>query len=129
MLFLREGVATHFDDFHAVQDGWVQSVQRVRSAQEQHFRKVDGDVKEVVRELIVLLWVKNLQQYAAWITLRTPLPKLINLINEDNRVLHLNHFKSSNNFPWNCTKISSPETFQRSCVSVSTHRYSMVLSS
>lgn len=127
VLLLGVGVTSDFDYFHPVEDCWVKGVKSVRCAEEQDLGEIDWNVQEVICEFVVLLRIKNFKENTTWITLLTPLAKLVNLINQDNWVLNLDHLQSSHNLPWYSPNIRSPKTLERTRISVASHRDPMEL--
>ncbi len=59
--FLPLAVSIQPDDFHTVEQGLRERLQRIRRCDEKHFRQIERQIQIVVPERMVLRRVQNLQ--------------------------------------------------------------------
>jgi hypothetical protein len=81
-------VPRQFNHLHSVNQRSRDRVGRVGGAEEQHLGQVDRNVKVVVCERVVLLWVEELEQCRRWVSVVRP-SDLVNFVDEDKRVFTL----------------------------------------
>ena len=110
-------VARDLNDLHPVQDRRVQRAQIVRSAEEKHLRQVDSHVHVVICERMVLLRVQDLKQSGAGVTMSGPLSNLVDLIDEDDRVLDLGILQRLDDLARDSAYVGSSMALERAGIS------------
>ena len=97
------GVASQRNDLHPVQKR-ARHVVGVRRCQEHHVRQVVLDLKIVIHERAVLLWVENLKHRRRWIAPEI-LTHLVDLIEQDQRVRRFGLLQCLDDLPWHRTDV------------------------
>merc|ERR1719341_2428705 len=121
--FLLSDVAGDVNVLHSIQQWTRNSVEGVGGAEEKDMRKVNRNVQIVVKEGRVLLRVQHLQQGSCGVALPAS-PHLVNLIDQDQRVLSLCLLECLHCLARHCSNIRSPMSFQFCHIRKATHRES-----
>src|SRR5579871_129150 len=96
LLLLR--ITRQLNDLHTIEQGPRNRIQLVRRADKQHLAQIERLIQIVVPERIVLLRIQRLQQRTRRIAPEIA-AQLVDLIQHEHRVLHLNPLQVLNNLP------------------------------
>merc|ERR1719341_2440444 len=121
--FLLSDVAGDVNVLHSIQQWTRNSVEGVGGAEEKDMRKVNRNVEIVVKEGRVLLRVQHLQQCSCGVALPAS-PHLVNLIDQDQRILRLGLLECLHRLARHCSNICSPMPFQFCHIRKTPHRES-----
>ena len=120
--FFVKSIPRHIDNLHSIKQRRVQSLQHIRCTNKQHLRQINRRVNKVICKRIILLRIQYLQQRRPWIPMMTRLPYLIDLINQNHRVIHLTRFQRIDNLTRHSSHIRPSEPLQRTRVPIPTKR-------
>lgn len=120
--FFIKSIPRHIDNLHSIKQRRVQSLQHIRCTHKQHLRQINRRVNKVICKRIILLRIQNLQQRSPWISMMTRLPNLINLINQNHRVIHLARFQRVDNLTRHSSHIRPSEPLERTRVPIPPQR-------